>query len=288
METNNIFPKFAFFGSSEFSVFVLQRLAEENIKPFLIITTEDKPRGRHLRLSPTPVKKWALEKNIPVFTNISEAEAIAKENEIFLVASYGKILPRKILDIPKYGVLNIHPSLLPKYRGPSPIQSAILNGDKETGITIMLMDEKVDHGPIISQKYFLIRENMDYEEMEKTLAFLGAEEFMEIAPKYILGQITPIPQNHQEASYTKLIKKQDGEINLKKNTPQSIDRKIRAFRRWPNVYFFVIKNNKPFRVIITKAKINKDILEIEKVKPEGGKEMSWQDFKKIFPSLNGI
>ena len=282
MNNNKKFPKFIFFGSSNFSLTVLNTLAQIGIYPAGIITSKDKPKGRHLRLFSSPVKIWGEEKNIPVITSIEEVSKLAKDIPVFLIAAYGKILSRNILSIPKYGAVNIHPSLLPKYRGASPIQTALLNGDKKTGVTLMITDRKMDHGPILSQNMIRLAQNTYYEDLEKKLATLGAKIFAKIIPKYIKGKIIPISQNHKEASYTKLITKTDGLIDFSKDSDEIIARKVQAFTPWPGTYFFISKNNKPFRVIITQINYSKKTLTIKKVKPEGGREIDWIDFKRNF------
>jgi len=151
-------PNFAFFGTSELSVKILDKLIENGYVPSLVVTAPDKPKGRKMILTPPPVKIFAQKHNLKIVqperlaVKPPNGDLTAKPFDLFIVASYGKIIPKSILDIPKLGTLNVHPSLLPKFRGPSPIQSFILNGEEKTGVTIMLMDEQVDHGQILAQK----------------------------------------------------------------------------------------------------------------------------------------
>lgn len=251
--------KLIFFGSSEFSVFVLNELKSLGILPLLIVTTPDKPKGRKLVLTPTETKIWAKQNNIECIeptslknnpTLVSELSSF--EPEIFLVASYGKIIPKEVFEIPKYKTLNIHPSMLPKYRGASPIQSQILNNEKEIGVTIMQIDEEMDHGPIVTQR---LLENSDVaaqsasqgissaiatkshleqktkpesedfwersfsgllsrKELEKHLAIEGAKLFAEILPNWIEGKIEAKPQEESGATYCTKIEKSDGEIKI--------------------------------------------------------------------------
>lgn len=282
------FPSFIFLGSSPFSVFVLQTLALKEIFPRAIITAEDKPQGRHLRLTFTPVRVWANENNIKIFTDIKDAKILGAGSDLFLIAAYGKILPKDILRIPKNGVINIHPSLLPKYRGPSPIQTALLNGDKKTGVTIMLTDSKMDHGPIISQGAINITQNTKYKELEKKLAILGAENFVEVAPKWISREVKEVKQEESTATYTKMITKSDGLVDLSKDSPELIVNKARAFAPWPGVYFFIKKNGRPFRVIIKDAVFKKNKFVIKSVKPEGENEMGFEKFKSKFPECREL
>ncbi len=282
---------FAFFGSDEFSVGVLNKLASYKLIPSLIITTPDRPKGRSLILSPTPVKVWARENDIDCLQpeKLSDfAKSLeASHYSLFIVASYGKIIPKEILEIPKHGALNVHPSLLPKYRGASPIESAILNGDVETGVTIMLVDEQMDHGSII-QKSKLKIENLWYPELRDKLAEIGGKLLAEVMPKWIAGEIKATEQDHEAATYTKKVKKEDGLIELTAD-PELNYRKIRAFTPWPGTYFFTQKrgstSREKIRVVIKKARLVKDEagqarLEIDRVVPEGRKEMAWADFER--------
>jgi methionyl-tRNA formyltransferase len=205
---------------------------------------------------------------------------------LFIVADYGKIIPKEILDIPKYGTLNIHPSLLPKFRGPSPIQSFILSGEEETGVTIIKMTEKVDAGPIIAQQKFSIFnfQFSNYKDLKEKLAELGGELLIKIIPDWIEGKIKPQEQNYSQATFTKKITKKDGLIDLNEN-PQTIYKKFLAFTPWPSIYFFA--NDK--RIIITDASFKKNKFIIKKIKPEGKNEMSFEDFLRGHPyfSTNG-
>ncbi len=262
-------PKFAFFGSSMFSVFLLNSLKEKGWLPALIVSTPDKPQGRKLVLTPTPVSLWANENNIPLITPPNLKVEIPELNgfDLFIVASYGKIIPQAILDMPKDGVLNVHPSMLPKYRGPSPIQSAMLDDDKETGVSIMKLDALMDHGPIIAQEKIEITEWLPLLDMKKILAEKGAELLVHNYKN------TPVEQNHDLATYTKKITKEDGLIDFTAD-PYLNYRKILAFSGWPSVYYFV----DGIRVKITKARFENGTLVIEKIVPEGKSEMDFNEY----------
>ncbi len=280
-----------FFGSSEFSVFVLNELKLHKLYPQLIITTPDKPKGRKLINTPSQVSIWATENNVECIkpnslkNNLGIVEKLKKyENPIFLVASYGKMIPKEIFEIPDQGTLNIHPSFLPKYRGASPIQSQILNEEKDFGVTIMKIAEEMDAGPIVIQK--AIKNENPYEigriELEEKLAVEGARLFCHILPEWQKRVIDPIPQNDSEATFCKKIEKEDGEIKIDfsdftKNAKENI-LKIKAFEGWPNTYFFFQKDGKEIRVIIKSATLKDSKLEILKVIPEGKKEMDFKDF----------
>lgn len=229
-------------GTSEFAVRIYDRIYEKfNI--VAAITTPDKPVGRKQELTPSPVKVWAEKNKLPVL----QLEKIKElKPDLIILAAYGQIIPKEILDIPKYGALNIHPSLLPKYRGASPIQATILNGDEETGVTIMLMDKKMDHGQIISNFQFSIFNKPAYEELSNKLADLGAELLIKTLPDYINGKIKAKPQDHSKATFCKIIKKQDGKIDWNKSA-EEIERQIRAYHQWPGAYTFW--NNKQLKIL---------------------------------------
>lgn len=277
--------RIAFFGSSEFSVYVLDELEKQGILPDLIITTPDKPKGRKLVLTPTPVKVWGQRGGIAVldFDSLKNNPDLILNLKsyflnLFLVASYGKIIPKEIFEIPKYKTLNIHPSLLPKYRGASPIESQILNDEKEVGVTIMQIDEEMDHGPVIVQRNTsplapLLNTGEGKNTIEKLMAEDGAKLFAEILPDWLAGKIEAEPQNETQATYTKKIKKEDGLIDLNDDAYKNL-LKIRAYEGWPTAYFF--HNGK--RIIIKKAVIENGKLKIERLVPEGKKEMSYEDF----------
>lgn len=293
-----------FFGSSQFSIYALDELKAHGILPDLIVTTPDKPKGRKLTTAPTPVKIWAQENNIEVIDPQTLKDSEIKKSlsgkswDLFLVASYGKIIPKDVFEIPNRKTLNIHPSLLPKYRGASPIQSQILENEKEVGVTIMQIEETMDTGPIVIQKK--IEDEMillGRKQLEKMLAIEGARLFAHILPEWLSGVIDPIMQDENRATYCKKIEKDDGELqidldDLTKNARQNI-LKIKAFEEWPTAYFFVERNGKKTRVIITDATLENHLmdstsspqtssrqaeLKILKVIPEGKKEMPFTDF----------
>ena len=194
--------KFAFFGSSRFSVIVLGELEQAGYIPACIITTPDKPRGRKLILTPTPVKGWAIAKNIKVLDPIRLDAGFIKELnplvtnqrsgdhwDLFIVASYGKIISDAIINIPKCKTLNVHPSLLPKYRGASPLQNTILDDTKQTGVSIIRIDEKMDHGPIIAQENMNIDKWPTYEGFEEMMARKGGQLLAKTMPEWVKDKI---------------------------------------------------------------------------------------------------
>lgn len=273
--------KWAFFGTDQFSIFVLQSLEKAGWLPDLIVTVPDKPQGRKMVLTPPPVKLWAEEKNIPVVQpkHLKEPLDFEKENwDFFVVASYGRIIPSRIIDLPKFKTLNVHPSLLPLYRGASPIQSAILAGNEITGLTIMLVDEEMDHGPILNQAVVEMNEK-SYLELENELGELGGQLLANILPDWLAGNIDAQEQDHKQATYTKKITKADAELDLKKPAEENL-RKIRALNPDPSTFFFVKKDGKQIRIKVKSAHIENSELIPDLIIPEGKKEMKWADFKR--------
>jgi len=232
--------KIIFIGTPEFSVPILESLINNNYRPVLVITVPDKPIGRKQIMTFSPVKLAAKKYGIPIAQpeRISDFknELTNLSPELIVVAGYAQFLPKEILEIPKYGCINIHPSLLPKYRGASPIQYAILNGDTETGTTIMLMDEKMDHGKIIAQRKFGIgEEKISFEELSKGLSALSSGLLTQILPEWIHGRIKALPQTESLATFTKILEKKDGRIDWSQPA-EKIERKIRALNPWPGTF----------------------------------------------------
>jgi len=285
--------KFIFFGSSQFSIHVLNELEAKGILPFLVVTVPDKPKGRKLILTPNSVKAWAEGRGIKVIDPKSlkkDVETIVprltKEGaDFFLVTSYGKIIPAAIFDIPKHKTLNIHPSILPKYRGASPIISQILNDENEIGVSIMQIDEGMDTGLVVGQRKIKI-ENwpISAPELEKIMARESAELFVEIIDKWLKGEIKAEPQDDSRATICGKIEKEDGLLDLDiRSLPTGRQArknllKIKAFAEWPRAYFFIEHSGRQIRVIITGATIKDEKLKLLKVIPEGKPEMSYEDF----------
>lgn len=218
----------------------------------------------------------ALEDNFDVkkvvTANTSDAlDSDFLASDLFVVASYGKILPKAMLDIPKYGALNVHPSILPKYRGPSPVPATILAGDKKTGVTIIKMDEKMDHGPIVATKEISLSGQEDFTFLINKLFQLGAKLLVEIINDFIAGQIKLKPQNHSQATYSPLLTRKSGFFNLDK-PPEILDRMIRAYYPWPGVW------------TRWRGKIVKFYPE-GKIQMEGKKVMSMKDFFNGYPDF---
>ena len=239
-----------YMGTPQFAVPALETLIagskpglvlQEGYEIVTVITRPDKPSGRGKEVVYSPVKQLALSQEIPVWQpgSLKRQENIemlaAYQSDLFIVAAFGQILPQAVLDLPRYGTLNIHASLLPKYRGVSPISEAILQGDTETGVTIMLIDVGVDTGPILLQRAIPIAEDDTTGSLTLKLAALGASALLEALPLWVQGKITPQPQDERFASHTHMLHKEDGKIDW--NRPADVlARTVRAFTPWPGAY----------------------------------------------------
>lgn len=266
---------FVFFGTPDVASETLEILKQAGYLPSLIVTATDKPQGRKMLLTPPPVKIWAMENNIPFLQpeKIDEEFTLKLSTldfQLSLVVAYGKILPEEILNIPKLGYFNIHYSLLPKYRGASPVESTILNGETQTGVTIQKMAFKMDAGAIVAQTETEIGVTETAPELRSRLIKIGGVLLVETLPKIIDGSITETEQNGNEATFCKKIKKEDGQIDLDADPKQNYN-KFRAYAHWPRTFFF--KDGK--RIIITDASLIDGKFVINKIIPEGGKETAY-------------
>ena len=281
---NNI--KTAFFGTDEIAVFVLEELKKENIIPDLIVSTPDTKKGRGMKLTPTPLKIWSEENNIEVIQpdklDFNFKEQIGLDWDLFIVTSYGKIVPEDIFTIPKYETLNVHPSLLPLYRGPSPIESAILDDALDTGVTIMKIDKGVDSGPILNQKIITFDEWELKPKVAEKLAREGGQLLAKTIPLWIEGSIEEQDQDDQLSTHTEKISKSDGQLNIQNGDTRKNYLKYLAFQPWPGVFFF--KDGK--RIKITDAEFipssdasseSQGEFLIKKVIPEGKKEQEYKN-----------
>ncbi|MBI4068040.1 methionyl-tRNA formyltransferase [Candidatus Kaiserbacteria bacterium] len=275
--------RFAFFGTPHVAVIVLDELARAGFMPSLIITRPDTAQGRGKVVTAPPVALWATKHGIPIsqpihMTNGFIYEAIAEEWDVFVVAAYGKILPQALLDIPAHGTLNVHPSLLPHLRGPSPIRSAILNDERDVGVTIIQLDAEMDHGPIVEQEIVDMPEwPPRARELEDTLAHEGGKLLAHALLPWVREEIAAQEQDHTQATYCKPIKKEDGLIDLSDDPYQNL-LKIRAFEGWPGTYTFFERNGQKIRVQIIDAHLHNDALVINIVRPEGKRDMPYVDF----------
>jgi methionyl-tRNA formyltransferase len=251
--------KITFIGTGKFGSIVLEGLTKSKFKPDIVVCPYDKPAGRKKELKACQTKEVATSNKLKVLEidTLKEEKNItaikAQKPDLIIVADTNFILPEAVLTIPKYGCLNVHPSLLPRYRGPSPLQAAIFWGQEETGVTIIKMDEKIDHGPIITQKAVSISSTETFETLKDKLAKLGAEILIKALPRWIDNKIEPLIQNDDNAIYTKKFKKEDGKIDWK-GSAIDIDRMIRAYNPWPGTFTFFSKKQQLIRLKVIKAK----------------------------------
>lgn len=286
-KTSNI--PYVFFGTGRIARFVLEELHAAGLTPALVVTAPDAPQGRGLQMTASPVAELAAEYGIETLKPARlDTEFISKlqatSYQLFIVADYGSIIPKTILDIPARGTLNMHPSLLPRLRGPSPIRSAILNDERTTGATIIVLDEEMDHGPIVAQKKIDVPPPAGgwpprASELEEVLARGGGKLLADVMPHWVQGDIEAQEQNHDIATYTRKFTKQDGELDLSADPYQNL-LKIRAFEGWPGTYSFFEQNGKKIRVKILDADVTNGALHIHRVIPEGKREMSWEEFDR--------
>ncbi len=282
--------RFAFFGTPELACVFLDELEKEGLAPSLVVSTPDKARGRGMEVSSPPVKIWAQKRNIAVIQaeKFDEIPDALKDGtfDVFVVIYYGKILPRTVLDIPKRGTLNIHFSLLPRWRGTSPVRAAIAHDDKEVGTSIILLDEKIDHGPVIAQKRIAVPEwPPRASDLEKQATLESAQLLIDILPSWLKGEIEAREQNHDIATMCPAYSKYDGLLGLNGDSYKNL-LKIRAFDTTVGTHAFFERPStssgqavaKRIRVGIIDAHIENGKLVIDRVKPEGKKEMAYEEF----------
>lgn len=288
-----------FMGTPDFSVPVLEKLIE-NTNVVLVVTKKDAYVGRKKVLTESPVAICAHEHNIEVYKPNKLKEdyeyILNKKPDIIITCAYGSIVPKVVLDYPSYGCINVHASLLPKYRGASPIVASILNGEKETGITIMYMDEGIDTGNIIMSRSIEIEDNDNSLSLSNKLSLLGANLLIDTLPKIFEGENFDIPQDNEEATYVGMLKREDEHINFN-NSVENIKNQVRAFS--PEPYAFINIDDTEYKISEVEIKkcdvskigiiveVNKDsfgitakdgIVYIKRIKPSGKKEMSVKDF----------
>lgn len=305
-----------FMGTSEFASISLSVLSEEKYNIVAVYTQPGKKVGRDQKISKSPVRVIAEERNIPIFEpdkfdedNIAELKKI--NPELIIVAAYGKILPEVVLDIAPLGCINIHGSILPKFRGPSPIQNALLDGERETGVTLILMDKGIDTGDILSQDKTFIGPRETFSELSKKLAKMSSELLQETIPRWINEEIKPKPQDNSKATLCQLVEREDGRI-IWADEANSIYNRYRAFFVWPGIYTFWGKEDKPVRLKLKKIDILKTIPEIprhlgevfeigdkvgvmassgviilEEIQIEGKKSLSVREFLNGYPDFVG-
>ena len=278
---------FVFFGTGQIAAGALVAMEEFGAIPALVVSAPDKPAGRGRAIAPSAVALWASQRGIEVLKPeklddkfISKLEAQSSGlMPVFVVIDYGAFLPKRLLEMPERGILNMHPSLLPRLRGPSPIRSAILNDEKNTGVSVMLVDEAMDHGPLVAQKKVAIAHWPPLgRELDGILAREGGKLLAEIVPHWAAGEIEAREQNHDIATYSQKFSKVDGLLDLARGDAYQNLLKIRAFEGWPSTYAFFEKGGKRIRVQILEAHIENAGLVVDTVKPDGKKEMHYVDF----------
>ncbi len=277
---------YIFFGSPRFAAIILEKLINAGFLPKAVVCNPDRPVGRKKIITPPPVKSLILEHETWSAIKILQPEKLDSRfmlhvssfmPDVFVVASYSKILPKEILDIPRLGTIGVHPSLLPKYRGASPIQNAILNGDEETGVTLYLVDEKLDHGPILKNVKCEMAKGETYESLHDKLAELGADLLIETLPKFIKGGTKPIAQNESEATYTKKFITEDAFIDMNDLEKaqhcggliaKEVDRKVRALNPEPGTW--TKKDGKRVKILETSFCADGHLV-LKKIQIEGKK-----------------
>src|SRR3989338_4843982 len=321
MITKNL--KLIFLGTPDFAVPFLQALIDNKMRPVLLVSQPDEPVGRKQELKSPPVKVLAQKFSIPLSQPNTKAGLlkILKENQpdVCVLVAYGKIINEEALKIPKFGFVNVHPSLLPKYRGPSPVQTAILNGDKITGATIMLIDQKIDHGPILSQEKIEILPTDNNQTLHNRIAKISAGLLVESLTKYLKGGLEPKPQDDSKATFTKVIQRSDGQVDWSKSAEQ-INHQFRAFYPWPGIFshwgrkrlkiadLSVLEgdfslpaesrrekagpNLKPGEVFLGQnnslaVRCGQGAIRLERVQLEGKKEMSGEEFLRGYKNIIG-
>ncbi|MBI5288287.1 MAG: methionyl-tRNA formyltransferase [Chloroflexi bacterium] len=306
--------RIVFMGSPEFALPSLQRLAESEHEVVGVFTQPDRPTGRGRRLAPPPVKALALEYGIPVFQpkSISRPDAVdqlrALAPDIGIIAAYGQILRQPVLDLPPLGILNVHASLLPRWRGAAPIPAAILAGDAETGATIMKVVLALDAGPILASVPVTITAADTTATLMPRVAEAGAALLLDVLPRYASGSLPPVPQDDDHATYSPQLTKEDGRIDWAAETAEHIARKVRAYNPWPIA--FTTLEGQPLRILEARpaAKAPNAVrpgtvlagagngfpvatidgaLEIVAVQPSGRRAMPAEAFQRGKPGLAG-
>ncbi len=279
--------KIVFFGTPDYVLPILTSLHKKFVtgpgkSPIVAVVTQSpKPSGRKQILTYSPIDRWAHEHKIDTFYQSSELLRDGVEADIGILAAYGEIIKKDVIDMFPKGILVIHPSLLPKYRGVSPIQGVITSGDKITGSSIIQMDKKMDHGPIVSQFKEEVSPQDTTDSLRRRLFERSAEVMAETIEPYMLGKINPKTQNHDEATYTKIITKQDGFIDLKKATSEESERFIRAMQPWPQAW--TLFNDK--RLKLLKAHIEDGKLRLDEVQLEGKNPVTGRQFEEAYSSF---
>ncbi|MCX8118100.1 MAG: methionyl-tRNA formyltransferase [Desulfobacterota bacterium] len=295
--------RIVFFGTPEFALPSLERLTQGPEEVVAVVTQPDREKGRGKKRTPPPVKTYALQHGLSLYQpeKVKEAsflnEMKALGPDLMVVVAFGQILPKGLLEIPRFGAINVHGSLLPAYRGAAPVAWALLRGEEKTGVTTMLMDEGMDTGDILLQAEVAIEPDDTRETLEKRLALRGSELLTETIEKMKKGELTPVPQDHSKATYAPPLKKEDGRIDWRRSA-REIENLIRAMHPWPGA--FTRWERGLLKILRGEARqgaissnpgtvlwVGADFIEvgtgegsllIKEVQPEGGRRMSVRDF----------
>lgn len=307
--------RIVFFGTPAFAGEFLNAILETgDIEVAAVVTQPDEPVGRKHILTPPPVKVIAESRGIPVWqpnkmkNPAFHATLRGYNADAFVVIAYGRILPQEILDIPRLGIVNVHPSLLPKFRGPSPLHAAIASGETETGVCIMLIDAEMDHGPLLACEHIALDAKESVETLTAKVVRIGGSLLIQTLRGYASGTVTPQPQDHDKATYCKLLKREDGIVNW--NEPaEIIEQKIRAYTPWPSMTTTWQRNGQPLPLKLLAADVgtatiapglaqavgNKlfigtgsTALEITKLQPSGSKPMDAAAFIRGYGDIHGV
>lgn len=276
---------FVYFGSFRMSADILEGLVSSGLTPLAVVCSPDRPQGRKQIMTAPAVKQLIIERGWPIEilqpTSTLELEAISHKLkafscDLFIVMGYPKIIPKEIITLPRLGTVGVHPSLLPKYRGASPIQSALLAGEAETGVTLYCMDEKMDHGPVLASSEWLIANSVQNSELEKQLAEVAVKLLVETLPKFIAGRIEPKEQNHALATFTRKFRATDAQVDMTKDSAVIIYNKIRAFTPEPGVWTMNFPGREGVRVKLLEAELVDNELKISVIQPEGKKPLHFK------------
>ena len=266
-------PKLAFFGTPELCLPLLEALVDANMAPAVVVTNPDRPVGRKQVITPPPVKVWAEEHGIEVLQPESldaawVEEFAARKIDLSIVVAYGQILPERLIAAPRLGTINIHYSLLPRWRGATPVEAAILAGDTTTGVTIQQMVQKLDAGPILAAKELPIQPDDTTESLKVRLNTAAGHLLVASLPDILAGRLSPTPQDDAQATFCRTTQKADAEVSL--GEPDEILwRKYRAYQHWPRIFYF---DEAGRRTIITEAAFHNEKFVIKKILPAGGRE----------------
>jgi methionyl-tRNA formyltransferase len=279
--------RIVFFGTPEYTVPIAEGLYKEfhtfrDKGVVAVVTQPPKPSGRKKQLAYSAIDRWAHKREIEIIYNYEDLP----EADLGVVAAYGRIIPQSVIEHFSNGILNVHPSLLPKYRGASPIQAALAAGETETGVTIIKMDEKMDHGPIVSSFVEEIKQTDTNEVLRKRLFDRSVDFLIELIPSYIDGKIKLKEQDHNKATFTKLVKREDGYIEKPFENPVKTYNLYRAYSPWPGIYTNVNIKGEENRLKINKLHLHKKELVLDEVQLEGKNPVSFEEFKRGYPNLS--